>query len=74
MSEELKLNCPMCNKEFITTRRDKIWCDKGCSNRFREVKKSIENNYRKNELIKNNAYHYDLDKDKFSIKSLMNNK
>ena len=74
MNQEMKLNCPMCKREFTTTIRDKIWCNTGCSNRFREVKKSIDDNKRKQESIKNLAFHYDFELDKFFIKSLMTNK
>jgi|TARA_R100001460_G_scaffold81738_1_gene122654 ribosomal protein L37AE/L43A len=74
MNKKIKLNCPMCDKQFITTRRDKIWCNLGCSNKFRKIKKSIDANYQKQKNIENKAYHYDFDLDKFFIKSLINNK
>jgi ribosomal protein L37AE/L43A len=74
MNKKMKLNCPMCKEEFTTTRRDKIWCNVKCSNRFREVKKSIEANYSKHEFFKNKAFHYEFDLNKFFIKSLMDNK
>jgi hypothetical protein len=74
MNQEIKLNCPMCEQEFTTPRRDKIWCNVGCSNRFIEVKKNIDANKRKHELIKNTDYHYNFKLNKFFIKSLMTSK
>ena len=74
MNKKIKMNCPMCNKEFITTRRDKIWCNVACSNKFRQIKKNIEANYQKQKRIENKAFHYDFELNKFFIKSFMNNK
>ena len=74
MNKEMKLNCPMCEKEFTTTRRDKIWCDVKCSRRFLNIKKSKDSNRQKHKRIENDALHYDLELDKFYIKSMRTNK
>ena len=74
MNKQIKLNCPMCDKEFITSRRDKIWCDKKCSDKFRNVKKLIEINKSKQKRIDNDAFYYDFDLNKFFLKSFMPNK
>ena len=67
----LKLNCPMCSQQFITTRRDKIWCNISCSKKFRLIKESISTNYQIQKNKDNKCYYYDFDSNKFHIKSLM---
>ena len=61
----------MCKQEFVTTRRDKIWCSTDCSSKFREVKKSIDINYDKQKLMSNKAFIYDISLNKFFLKSLL---
>ena len=63
----LKMICPMCNVEFITNRRDKIWCDKSCAAKLRDVKDCIDTNYRRQEQIQSNRFIYDLESNKFFI-------
>jgi ribosomal protein L37AE/L43A len=68
MSKEMKLNCPMCKNQFITKRRDKVWCSIGCSDRFREVKQSIDTNKSKHKMFLNPNFEYNLETNKFKIK------
>ena len=68
MNEKIKLSCPMCKSEFITTRRDKIWCSRDCSSRFRDIKNDVEINYSKHRLIKGGYFNYNFNLDKFSLK------
>ena len=69
--KRLKLNCPMCNQQFITTRRDKIWCSISCSKKLRLIKESVTTNYQLQKSKNNKGYYYDFDSNKFYIKSLM---
>lgn len=61
----------MCNKEFTTRRRDKIWCNKTCSKRYSEVKNRIEVNKRLHLKIEDNRYIYDIESNKWFITSLL---
>ena len=71
MSKKIKLNCPMCNIEFITNKRNRIWCNKQCSDSFRDlrnrVEKNIENNKRLQKRIDNVNYRYDFDSNKYFL-------
>ena len=72
MNKELKLNCPMCNTEFITTRRDKIWCNIGCSNKYRNVKPKINiNKQTQRKMQEDDLWLYDLEMNKFYYKPIM---
>ena len=48
--------CPCCNKEFITSRKDKIFCDKNCWKNYNKLKK-------KNDYIKPKRKNYYIKKD-----------
>ena len=61
----LKLNCPMCLIEFTTNRRDKIWCDKSCAKKLRDIKDRIDTNYSRQKSIDNKMYFYNLELNKF---------
>ena len=74
MKKELKLNCPMCDTEFITTRRDKVWCKISCSIKFQNIKHSIMVNKSTQQNMKNESFIYDLELNKFYLKSMMNEK
>ena len=71
MSKKIKLNCPMCNIEFITNKRNRIWWNKQCSDSFRDlrnrVEKNIENNKRLQKRIDNVNYRYDFDSNKYFL-------
>ena len=76
MSKELKLICPMCEKEFITNHRSKLWCSPSCMDKMARIKKRIKNVYDKQErfLTMKDYMCYDLETDKFYLKSMMPNK
>ena len=63
----LKLNCPMCLIEFTTSRRDKIWCDKSCAKKLRDIKDRIEDNYSRHERMNNKFCVYNLELNKFCL-------
>ena len=68
-NNELKLSCPMCDKEFVTKRRDQVWCSRKCSRKYSNIKHLIKANYSKQENMKNTeVYSYDFNKDKFFLK------
>jgi len=71
MSKKLKLNCPMCNEEFVTNKRNRIWCNKTCSDSFRDlrnrVEKNIETNKRFQRRIDNVNYRYDFESNKWFL-------
>tara|TARA_R110000796_G_scaffold240570_1_gene361689 strand:- start:50 stop:268 length:219 start_codon:yes stop_codon:yes gene_type:complete len=65
---EIKLNCPLCNIEFKTTRTDKIWCSISCSNKFRIIKNNInENSSIQQRHINKEKYRYNIDLNKWYL-------
>ena len=68
MSKEMKLLCPLCKTEFITNRRDKVWCSSACRKRFAYAKKGVEENHDKQRMFLNPNLEYNLETDKFKIK------
>ena len=65
MSKELKLNCPLCEKQFTTKRRDQVWCSRSCSRKYGNIKNLIKANYNKQDNMKDNSLEYNFDKDIF---------
>ena len=70
MNQAIKLKCPYCTKEFTTTIRNKIWCNRECAEKYTQIKKQIDLNKHKQELIVEPAFEYDYELDKFYIKAL----
>ena len=70
MSQPIKLKCPYCIKEFTTTRRDKIWCDRQCAKKYAQIKTQIDLNKHKQELILEPAFGYDYELNKFYVNAL----
>lgn len=67
MSNVVKLRCPKCDKQFQTNIKNKVWCSKRCSDDFRHIKSKIEINLNRQSNVRNKAFRYDLDNDKFYI-------
>ena len=69
MNNPIKLKCPYCIKEFTTTRRDKIWCDRQCAKKYAQIKTQIDLNKQHQKLILDDAFLYDYELDKFYVKA-----
>ena len=74
MNNPIKLKCPYCIKEFTTTRRDKIWCDRQCAKKYAQIKTQIDLNKQHQKLILDDAFEYDYELDKFYVKAFRFNK
>ena len=72
---ELKLICPVCEKQFITKQCQKIYCSGHCREKHSFDKKRIEHqiatNHARQERLKNSAFVYNLEEDKFYLKSIL---
>tara|TARA_R110000803_G_scaffold202229_1_gene267280 strand:+ start:124 stop:342 length:219 start_codon:yes stop_codon:yes gene_type:complete len=71
MKAKLKLDCPMCGKEFTTNHQEKKWCDVGCRTKYADISNGIKINKHKQELFRNNSFTYDFANDKFYLTSLI---
>ena len=67
MSNKIKLNCPMCQEEFVTVNTNQIWCSKYCSKELTAIKKRIEENRGPQERIKDKRFRYDFDSNKWFV-------
>jgi ribosomal protein L37AE/L43A len=65
---KLKLKCPLCETEFITSNNEKIWCSKSCSNKNTQIKKNIEKNISKRKMCLDERFLYDFENDKIILK------
>jgi hypothetical protein len=63
--KEIKLSCPFCRQNFVTSRRDKFWCSTTCSNSIRELKERLDNNKSTQKLFKSGYITYDRYLDKY---------
>jgi ribosomal protein L37AE/L43A len=65
---EIKLNCPMCKVEFITSRTDKIWCSLSCSKSFRLIKEDLKLNRSTQERhLNTDRFRYDIELNKWFL-------
>ena len=68
--KKLKLICPICDIEFDTNRRDKIYCSSECRKKKTRIDKLREDAITKQEKMSKPYLHYDYDEDKFYITSI----
>lgn len=68
---KLKLICPVCENDFSTSVRNKIYCDNLCRGINSEIRKRIDVNIRKQEMFKSSSLKYDYASDKFAHKGTL---
>ena len=64
-SKGLKLTCPVCRKDFVTTHPNKIYCDPLCGLTLQDIKKRIKENESKQASFASKRLFYDFDRDTF---------
>jgi hypothetical protein len=75
MSNKVKLDCPHCRIEYISEKRNQIYCSSVCRERSREYDKfksqTIEMNNRKQYQRRNSNFIYHLESNTTFIKSFI---
>jgi|DEB0MinimDraft_10_1074344.scaffolds.fasta_scaffold173586_2 hypothetical protein len=68
--KKVKLTCPICDTQFDTNRRDKIYCTSECRKKKTRIDKLREEAVRKQEKMTEPYLYYDYDEDKFYVASI----
>ena len=66
----VKLQCPVCVKDFITNNNQRIYCCSECRIKHERIREQVKLNSDKQSRIKCDWLIYDIDQDKFFIKSV----
>jgi len=65
---DVKLKCPVCEKDFITNNNQKIYCCSKCRIKHERIRSQVGINASKQKQIKCDWWVYDINQDKFFIK------
>jgi hypothetical protein len=68
--KKLKLICPICDTQFDTTRRNKIYCTIKCRKKKTRIDKLREEAIRKQQRMTEPYLYYDYDADNFYVSSI----
>ena len=74
MVQKIKLICPICEKQFITNRSQKLYCSDRCRENNGRIRHQLDENKCRQDTLKNDIYIYIFEEDKFYLRSIYSKK